>query len=311
MRRLLPCLLAVLALTSACGESTSSAVQVADAPVDSTVETGTVTLRLRSVGPADAARTTIVVHGGPGLSADAMAAYDALAGPDRRVVGWDQRGSGRSSAPSDGVLGIAAHVADLEAVRDALGADAVDVIGQSWGGAIAAAYAATHPQRVSSLVLVGAVPLDVGVFRAGQARFQERTAVEQAAGAVPDPLPPADDGSCLDAFRALLPVYLHDDGRATDVRVDTCSAVASTTTYEAFVDDPAVVRLGAELAGYRGPALVIAGRHDAFGLAWLDRIVELLVGADVRRLVLEDAGHLVVTEAPDVVLAEIAAVMGR
>lgn len=311
MRRLLACLLVLLALTSACGGSSAPAAQVAEGPVDSTVERETVTLRLRSVGPAGAARTTVVVHGGPGLSAEATAAYDELAGPDRRVVSWDQRGSGRSGAPTDGELGIAAHVADLDAVRAALGADTVDVIGQSWGGAIAAAYAATHPDRVSSLILVGAVPLDVDAFRAGQARFQERTAAEQAAGAVPDPLPGTDDGSCLDAFRALLPVYLHDDDLAGAVRVGTCSAGASASTYEAFVDDPAVARLGADLARFRGPALIVAGRHDAFGPGWPERIVELLDGADVRELVVDGAGHLVVAEAPDVVFAEIAAVTGR
>lgn len=310
MRRLLPCVLVLLALTAACGGPGSSADRVDADPVDATLETGTVALRLRSVGPADAARTTIVVHGGPGLSADAMAGYDALAGSDRRIVGWDQRGSGRSATPSDGDLGITAHVADLDAVRDAVGAETVDVIGQSWGGAIAAAYAATHPERVSSLVLVGAVPLDVGAFRAGQTRFEERTAVEQEAGTVADPLPPATDGSCLDAFRALLPVYLHDDARAREVRVGTCTAAASARTYEAFVEDPAVARLGADLARYRGPARVVAGRHDAFGLGWTDRIVELLGGADVRRLVVEDAGHLVLTEAPDTVLAEASAVSG-
>jgi pimeloyl-ACP methyl ester carboxylesterase len=306
VKRLLPFFTAVLVVVTSCSSAATQDPGVEE-PVDSVVEGGGVSLRVRSLGPAQAARTTVVVHGGPGLSADAMASYDALAGPDRRVVGWDQRASGRSSAPADTDLALGAHVADLEAVRSAIEADVIDLVGQSWGGAIAAAYAATHPDRVSSLVLVGAVPLDVDAFIAGQERFSERATLEQQAGTVPEPLPPATGGSCLEAFRAMLPVYLHDDDRADEVEVGTCSAPASASTYAAFVGDPEVDRFARLLAGDRGPALLVAGRHDAFGLEWVDRIAELLDGADVHRLIVDDAGHLVVAEAPGAVLDEIAA----
>jgi len=83
------------------------------------------------------------------------------------VVSYDQRGAGRSTAPDDLDYSLDAHVADLEALRSALGAGSVQLVGQSWGGAIASAYAATHPDRVSALVLVGAVPLDQAEYLAG------------------------------------------------------------------------------------------------------------------------------------------------
>jgi pimeloyl-ACP methyl ester carboxylesterase/DNA-binding CsgD family transcriptional regulator len=61
--------------------------------------------------------------------------------------------SERSSA--DGDLSLRAWVADLEAVADALGLSRFPLLGLCQGGAIAAAFAARHPERVSRLVLYG------------------------------------------------------------------------------------------------------------------------------------------------------------
>ena len=74
-------------------------------------------------------------------------------------MSYDQRGAGRSARPDDFDYSLKAQVADLEAIRNALGVVRVQLVGQSWGGAVAAAYAATYPDRVSALILVGPVPL--------------------------------------------------------------------------------------------------------------------------------------------------------
>jgi pimeloyl-ACP methyl ester carboxylesterase len=47
------------------------------------------------------------------------------------------------------------------------------------------------------------------------------------------------------------------------------------------------------------------GEHDPYGFDWLDRNVELLAGATIETLVVGAAGHLVITEQPDTVLASI------
>lgn len=178
-------ILCCIATACSTGGETASAPS-GSAPVsEMSVEAGGVTLHVRTVGLAEAAATVITVHGGPGLSLQAMAPFEKLAVPGRRVVSYDQRGAGASTGPADGDFGFAAQVADLEAVRVASGADEVDLIGESWGGAIAAAYAADHPDHVRSLVLFGAVPLDRVEFRAGQQRFLAHVAELQTAGLIP------------------------------------------------------------------------------------------------------------------------------
>ena len=72
----------------------------------------------------------------------------------RLVVQYDARGNGLSDRDVHD-LSLEALLLDLEAVVDHLNLDAFDLYGQCFGGPIAIAYTAKHPQRVSSLILDG------------------------------------------------------------------------------------------------------------------------------------------------------------
>jgi pimeloyl-ACP methyl ester carboxylesterase len=187
-----------------------------------------------------------------------------------------------------------------------LGAASVELIGESWGGAVAAAYTAAHPDRVRALVLVAAVPLDRAELRAGQQRFLAYVAHLQGQGLVVKPLPPSLDGSCLATVRATLPAYAADPRRVPKVSLGTCSATTSRATYDAFLSDAGVEGLSVKLATYRGRALVVMGDHDAFGLQWLRRSIALLSGARVDQLLVVNAGHVVAAEQPSTLFARIA-----
>jgi pimeloyl-ACP methyl ester carboxylesterase/DNA-binding CsgD family transcriptional regulator len=74
---------------------------------------------------------------------------------DHTYIRYDQRGCGLSDwSPPE--ISLEAWVSDLEAVVDFLGLKRFPLLGMSQGGAVAIAYAARHPERVSRLVLHGA-----------------------------------------------------------------------------------------------------------------------------------------------------------
>jgi len=97
----------------------------------------------------------LVLHGGPGGAHDSVENLDALA-TGRRVVFYDQLGGGRSDHPDDPLLWtLDLFVAEVAAVRRALGLDRVHLWGLCWGGIVALSYALTQPAGLESLTLAG------------------------------------------------------------------------------------------------------------------------------------------------------------
>ncbi len=97
----------------------------------------------------------VVLHGGPGGGCNAK--MRRFHDPRHyRIVLFDQRGCGRSTPHAELRDNTTWHlVADIERLREHLGIDRWQVFGGSWGSTLALAYAETHPERVSALVLRG------------------------------------------------------------------------------------------------------------------------------------------------------------
>lgn len=96
----------------------------------------------------------VVVHGGPGASHDYLLPYLLPLARHHRVVFIDERGSGKSGKLEDpSGYTVEAMVEDVEAVRQALGLGRIDLLGHSYGGVLAQAYAFRHQDRLAHLVL--------------------------------------------------------------------------------------------------------------------------------------------------------------
>ena len=101
------------------------------------------------------AKPAVFLHGGPG---------GAISPKQRRlfdpklydVILFDQRGCGKSTPNASLEANTTWHlVADIERLREMCGFEKWQVFGGSWGSTLALAYAQTHPERVSELVLRG------------------------------------------------------------------------------------------------------------------------------------------------------------
>lgn len=102
-----------------------------------------------------AGKPAVFVHGGPGGGTEA--AHRRFFDPKRyRIVLFDQRGCGKSTPHASLEDNTTWHlVADMEALRAHLGIERWLVFGGSWGSTLGLAYAQTHPERVTELVLRG------------------------------------------------------------------------------------------------------------------------------------------------------------
>lgn len=100
----------------------------------------------------------VCLHGGFGLDHSYFSPYLDPIAMDHQLILADLRGHGRSDPLPRAAFRIEAIIADLEVMRAALGHERWAVCGHSGGGLIAAQYAATHPDRVSHLIVIGGFP---------------------------------------------------------------------------------------------------------------------------------------------------------
>ncbi|MBB1648165.1 alpha/beta fold hydrolase [Delftia sp. UME58] len=140
----------------------------------------------------------LLIHGsGPGVSAWAnwRLVMPALAG-NARVVAPDMAGFGYSARPAGGAFGMQAWVDQAVGLLDALQIERADLVGNSFGGALALALAIRHPARVRRLVLMGSAGLP----------FALTPGLDAVWGYQPS----------LEAMRGLLDIFAFDRGLVND-----------------------------------------------------------------------------------------------
>jgi proline iminopeptidase len=275
------------------------------------VHTPEVDLGYETYGAPGSAIPIVAVNGGPGLSHAYMMQNDLWqrVAAHRLVILYDQRGTGASKRMQpDAPQSMDAQVADLEAIRNALAIDRVAVLGDSYGGMIAMAYAAAHAEHVARLILSdSAAPSWKGLVHLLPQVFPDREELgeREAKRLAADPEAAAQAG-LVNHMRMMF--------YSTDLR----------DTYLAHMGDlgfvPAVgqavqqatenLDLTAKLAGFHFPALVVTGRYDmnvAPLTAW--RMAHAIPGAQL--VFFEKSGHLPAYEEPDKYLRILEAFLKR
>jgi len=96
----------------------------------------------------------LILHGGPGAASYYVEPFAEAMAARRPTVWYDQLGCGRSEKPDDPALWtVDRSVAELDAVRAALGLERCHLLGQSWGGWLAIDYSCRAPAGIAGLVL--------------------------------------------------------------------------------------------------------------------------------------------------------------
>ncbi|MGD1105859.1 MAG: alpha/beta fold hydrolase [Terracidiphilus sp.] len=113
-----------------------------------------------AVGPASGP-PVILIHGLGGRAEDWWNVAPVLAKAGFRVYMPDLIGFGRSQRPADFSYSVHDQAAVVLAFMDALGLKQVDLAGWSMGGWIVQLVAVEHPERVSRLILIDSVGLDI------------------------------------------------------------------------------------------------------------------------------------------------------
>jgi len=198
----------------------------------------------------------VVLHGGPGAPGYMAPVARGLA-HSFRVLEPFQRGSG------DEPLTVATHVADLhELVESRCGTARPALVGHSWGAMLALAYAAAHPGRATSLVLIGCGTFDPLARERMRATREERMddRLRQRMDDLPQEHPDPDERlrmlgdltSSLDSYEL---VTARQEGGACDAR-------AHQETWEDMLRLQEQGVYPAAFAAIDAPVLMLHGAFD-------------------------------------------------
>jgi len=261
----------------------------------------------------------LVCHpGGPGFSSRYFGEL-AWLGASRTLVLLDPRGTAGSERPEDPrAYSIADYVADVEALRQHLGLERIDLLGHSHGGVVAMAYAITHPDRVTRLVLASTLArfaepqadaMDaLMVAKAGEPWYADARAALEAeqAGRF------RDDEELAELVVRELPFYFASYGEAERSWVERLREERPNGDALRLFNDEIFTTfdLRGQLMRIVAPTLVVAGELDLITGPVCAR--EIAAGIQGARLVLlPEVGHFVFVEAPERFTGELLAFLDQ
>ena len=246
-------------------------------------------------GPAMRERPTLLLlHGGPGFDHSLFKpAYGQLADV-AQVIYLDHRGNGRSEWDDPANWSLDVWADDVRAFCDALDIEHPIVLGWSFGGMVAMAYAARHPDHPAKLILQStAAQMNVDRIAEGFRRVggDEAAAVARAFW---------EGGGDLDAMMAYattcLPLY-------SPTPVDPDAQTRVQMNMDLLMDPGRYMRdmnLLPGLASVRCPTLVIAGEDDPIcPIEGMQDIVDALPAEHVRFERIPKAGHFANDDDPE------------
>ena len=260
----------------------------------------------------------LVCHpGGPGFSSRYFGDLAGLAA-SFTLLKLNPRGTDGSDRPADPrAYETADYVADLEELRDHLGAERFDLLGHSHGGVVAMAYAAEHPGRVRRLVLMSTLPR----FQAEQVTAMEAAMLtkagepwyEDARAALE-----AEQTGEFDSDEALAelvlreyPFYFSRYGERERAYVATLTGeVPNRDALRLFNEEIVTVfDLRPELPRIEAQTLVITGEDDFItGPVSAGEIAAGVPGAEL--VLVPDCGHFLFVEARERCREEVARFVG-
>ena len=258
----------------------------------------------------------IVLHGGPGVAdmRNDLRFFRRLAGGGRDVILYDQVGSGHSGRLDDPTAyTLERDVTDLGALLDLVGAQRAVLVGHSYGGTLAAAFAAANPDRVAALAFLAPGAIRPHAKEYGTGMVDRLTPDEQRTLYTALLEPRALLGWLLTQANPRAARTLFAD-REMDARYDRTYALSAPGLY---CDPPAEIALPhglgfytnaarrtipdlrPALAAVRVPAIILKPQCDYLPWTFGTDLVTAL--PDASLVYIEGVGHSLYAEKPDAV----------
>jgi pimeloyl-ACP methyl ester carboxylesterase len=246
--------------------------------------------------------TLIGLHGGPGFDGTKLRYQLSPLADVAQVIVPDQRGHGRSDRGSPETWNLAVWAADVKNLSDALGIKRPAVLGVSFGGFVAQAYAAAYPEHPGGLILISTGPRFTALEEAVE-RFRDVGGEEAAEVLRRDWESPSEE-TAAEWLRVCSPLMsLRRDPVVERLRAERIETIEVSVHFQA---EGKAMNLCDRLGSVRCPTLVILGRSDPLVPSHHgEEIVDAIPEGLARLELIDDAAHDVFVDNPAATFAAV------
>ncbi|WP_127783409.1 alpha/beta hydrolase [Rhodococcus sp. X156] len=249
----------------------------------------------------------VLIHGTPSHSYEWRAVVPRVEQAGYRTIAYDLLGYGSSERPVAADTSVAGQTELLGAVLDGLGVTQATIIAHDIGGAIGLRFALAHPERVRRLMVLDTVSYDSWPSSTWQKIIDEH--LDDYAGLPQDEL----DQLLTDQLR----MTVHDTGLMTGETLQAYlaphqSAVGRASFFEHQVrhyDSTYTEEITDQLGTLAMPVRIVWGEQDQWQpVAYAHRLHADIPGSEL--VVIPEAGHFVMEDAPERVAGEVLRFLG-
>jgi 3-oxoadipate enol-lactonase len=234
----------------------------------------------------------VLIHGLGGTSAGIWGRVAGELADGFTVVTYDLRGTGGSDR-APGPYSLDDFVGDLRALVEELGLDRPALVGHSFGGSIALAYAARRPEDVPAVVSAGG---PVALPEPGRQGLRDRAEKVESEGMASVAETVATNGTA--------PSFRERDPAGFEALVAMLAA-NDPATYAATCLVLAELDLRPELDRVSAPVLLVAGDRDGVVPPAAGDEIEAALPNVAGRITVDDCGHNLTVERPGVLVDEV------
>ena len=255
----------------------------------------------------------LIINGGPGMNSNGFSSLAGMLSDNNTVIIYDQRGTGDSKVEDQAKSNITIElmVEDIERLREHLGYDNWIVLGHSFGGMLAYAYAAKYPESLKAMIQShsGGMSLrDVGRFdvRARLTKAENDSLLHYSVMMQTNPGNPQ-----LEKRRAYFMAKAYLEGteyeeiiadRLMEVDRDLNSMIWGNMRSTNFDKTPAMKKFPKKV-------LILHGLNDVVPVEIAEEAHAIL--PDSRLVKMENCGHYGWLDRPDIYLKEVKDFLNR
>jgi proline iminopeptidase len=240
---------------------------------------------------------TVLLHGGPGADHTGYKPTFSSLADATQLIYLDHRGQGRSQRGNPADYSLDNNVEDLEALRQYLGLASIMVIGGSYGGMVALAYASRYPKQVSKLMVYATAASHHFLPVAQETLRNLGTAEQQAIAQHLWDGSFRDDDHLKEYFRLLGPLYALKYDAAQAAIGSQRAMLSHQATNQAFGGFLRAFDLIPELPQIAAPTLVLGAQQDWICAPQFSQLIAQTI-PQAQCHILQNCGHMIRTDQP-------------